>query len=371
MSFINHSVVPENDKSSFSEFDLIEYSLTFEGRKMLANTVRFECDLRVQKNGVNLTSADDVKLDAHIGGHSFIDQITTETQKQGVLENLNEYPRYVKMLSSTTTNRNDMLNSENICELRSCDDEIVKSLLRGVITKTPNSTVNLDNDFSLKPLFCLNSVMSPDMDNSVRYDTTGTIRLSIQLNRMFGCLFGSGVDSNVSYEIKNPRIVFKSMPDDGKQSKLTMRTKLNIKSTIQSAQANLSMRVPAVCSAVSASFQQQNRENTGLYNNMNMEELPNVRELQFLFNGAQNQFVNYVIRDKEELLDRFIESFRETGHNEASLQMLKGNHSYGIGASFGEFVDLSTQNFNIQVLSDASNTLSYVVYLYFHSIISL
>lgn len=370
MSFINHSVVPENDKPSFGEYDLVEFSLNFEGRKMVANTVRFEADLRVLNSGANLTT-EDIKFDSSVGGHMFIDQITCETANQGVLENLNEYPRYVKMLADTTMNKTDMLNSENICEMRQVDDEIVKSQLTGIITKTAGSAYNSDNDFSLKPLFCLNSVMSPNMDNTVRYATTGAVRVSIQLNRVVSALYGAGVNSNVTYELKNPRIVFKSVEDDGKQSKLSMRTKLNIKSSIQSAQANLSMRVPAVCSAVSASFQEQVRENTGQYNNVNMSELPNVSELQFLFNGSQNQFVAYVINDREELLQRFIESFRDTGHNNVTLQKLKGNKSYGVGASFGEFIDLSQQNFNIQINSSASNNRPYVVYLYFHSIISL
>lgn len=370
MSFINHSIIPENDKASFSEFDLIEFSLSFEGRKMVANSIRFECDLRVQKANVDLSATDNIKYDSHVGGHSFIESINTETQKQGVLENIQEYPRYVKMLSSSTMNRDDMFNSENICEMRTADDVISRAILRGTLTKYGN-TINNDNDMSLKPNFCLNNVVSPDGDNTIRFDSTGVIRVSLQLNRMFGALYGPGVDSTVTYAIKNPRIVFRSIMDDGKQSKLSMRTKMNIKTTIQSGLANISTRVPAVCNSVSCSFQEQSRENTATYNNVSMNQLPNVRELQFLWNDSSNQFVNYVIRDRVEVLERFLTSFRDTGHNNASLQMLKANQSYGIGTSFGEFLDLTSKKFNINITSDVSNALPYVVYMYFHSIISL
>lgn len=110
-------------------------------------------------------------------------------------------------------------------------------------------------------------------------------------------------------------------------------------------QRKVSTRVPAVCNAVSCSVQLQADENDQHANNNKTEVLPNVKELQFLFNDSQNEYITYQIKDREELLRRYIQSFADTGSNSASITKLRANSGWGIGLPFRVFVEQNNLTF--------------------------
>ena len=146
-----------------------------------------------------------------------------------------------------------------------------------------------------------------------------------------------------------------------------MRTKLNIKQSIQSSFANISTKVPAVCSGVSISFQTQAREHTALHDNQNLEELPNLTKLQFLFNDNLNQSVAYQIDERGEALMRYVESLSLSEKDSVNINNVNSNNSYGLGYNFGAAVNLQNQKFTVQFESGIDNTTPFLVYLYFHS----
>jgi hypothetical protein len=57
--------------------------------------------------------------------------------------------------------------------------------------------------------------------------------------------------------------------------------------------------------------------------------------------------------------------------NNASLNVLASNDSYGLGLSFGSFVDLSQSKIGIRIDSDVSNTDPYTAYMFFTGVITL
>ena len=367
-----HSVQPENTKSSYTEYDAVDFVLTFENRALNPNSIRLEADLIVKNNGNDVAAEDAVYIDCQAGAHSFFHSIQTEFQSTGVVENLQEYPRYVKMVADATMTPDDTLNSENTCELRSPDQKLSQVMLQGIplmdgATNTAGSPVVVNPDFSIKPKFCLNT-----LNTALPYAKSGALRVSVKLARNAAALYGNAsAAAPLSYTLSNLRLVFVSVPMPAKASKISMRTKLNIKQAITSSFANVSTKVPAVCNAVSCSFQQQSSENALSSNNLRTEVLPNVSELQFLFNDSQDQYITYQIKDREELLLRYIQSFADTGSNGVSLDKLKANDSFGIGLNFRDFIDLSNQKFNVQLVSEMQSTNPYVLYMYFHSIVSL
>jgi hypothetical protein len=107
------------------------------------------------------------------------------------------------------------------------------------------------------------------------------------------------------------------------------------------------------------------------FNNFETEKLPNVQQLQFLFNDSQSQYITYQIDDQQELLERYLNSFSSDGNNSLSLVDLRADKGWGIGLSFSEFIDLSQQKFNIQLTSGVESTNQYIMYMYFHSLLTV
>jgi hypothetical protein len=381
MSVINHAVIPDLVKANntYSPLDLLDFNLNFQGRKMLFGTVRFQAQMQVpnvtgvisQENVADVQF--DIKYDSMTGAHSVIDTITTNLLTVGQVEDIQQYNRYHAMIMNATQSRNDTMNSYNSCEMKTPSDLYTPMLLKGMRTKLPLdefSDYTVPPDFSVKPSFCLNRTTAVDSDdNSVSFSKTGTVRISILLAR--NVLFGNDVTGQTTYQLINPRIIYQSIPDDGKQAKLQMRVEYGLRTSINSADTVISTRVPAVADGCSISFIPTVHESSGEYNNLAQETLPALSELVFLWNNSSNAMVTYTIRDPVEVADRYIESLKSAGHNNASLQQLKANKSYGVGLAFGTFVNLANQSFNIQMACGVQNTNPFTAHLYFHGLIEL
>lgn len=360
-----HQVQPQNLKDAYGEYDSVDFDLTFENRQLAPSSIKLEADLKVMPDGSNPQTTEIVYIDPFIGAHSFVDSIITEVQSGGVIENFQNYPRYQRMVADTTMTVDDMMNSENTCELRSPNVKVSQALLQGNVMKD-SGTVALP-DFSIKPNFCLNTINVP-----LDYKKTGAVRITVKLARNFSALFGPGVNSTTKYQLSNLRLCFNSVV--GKPSKVSMRTKLGIKQAITSAFANISTKVPAVCRGVSCSFQLQGDENSPNDNNVETVVPPNIKELSFAFNDSLNEYITYVIKGREELLDKYVESFANTGSNMIRLSKLEAREGYGVGLQFGTaseplFIDLTNQKFNVQITSDINE--NYNIYMYFHSVASM
>ena len=99
-NILYHSVEPENNSVSYSEFSTADFVLTGENRKLVAGSVRLEGRINVTKTGVGEKSQTLIaantghwKCDNLIGLHSICESITTEVQSVGNIEHLASYPR--------------------------------------------------------------------------------------------------------------------------------------------------------------------------------------------------------------------------------------------------------------------------------------
>ncbi len=57
--------------------------------------------------------------------------------------------------------------------------------------------------------------------------------------------------------------------------------------------------------------------------------------------------------------------------NALTVNNLTNNDGFGVGLDFSDFVDLRNQKFNLQIDSAINNLNPMIIYLYFHSIISV
>ena len=362
-----HSVIPENLKASYTSYDNVDFVLSFPGRSLNIGSVCLEGELEVHASGA-LIAAQDIRYNPLVGAHSFFESLVVSANNS-VLENLTEYPRYVSMGSAATMDASDAFNSENVCELKVPFARMSTAVLKGETTPTaaPTRALYLEPDFSIKPLFCLNSGVG-----ALPFRRSGDIRVTANLARVFGALYGLDVDGGVvTYKVKDFRLTFTTTADDGSNDPVVMKTKLNIKASVQSSFANIQTQVPAICTAMTASFQIQENENTGRYDNLALNAVPNLAQTQFLFNDSSNTLISYIIKENSELQDRAIDSMMDTGKNQLSTQKLANNEGFLVGLDFDAAIDLSQQKFSLQLTSSITSNLAMIVYMYFHSQISL
>lgn len=370
--------LPTNQKNSYGEFDTVDFNLSFPNRKIAVGSIRVEGEIAVKYDGrfLNDTTAVDgtnvngkmIYLDHMIGMHGLCEQITTRANGK-VLETLSEYPRYSSMSLRATSNRNDCLNSDRVCELATPFEMMSLCNLQGVVPSTQSTAEpqRLNPDFSVRPFFCLNS----GSDN-LSYKKSGDVEISITLNRVFGLLFGNDVNSKVSYSISNLRLRYITVPEDDNDEPVVLKTKRFVGSSVNSSFANIQTRVPAICTAVSISAQISANENTGVNNNVALNKIPGLTQTQYMFNdNTAGAIVSYTLKNNSEVIDRGIGSLLDTGRNALSTQNLAQNDGWLAGIAFDNAIDLSNEKFSVQFTSGATSQVPLRIYMYFHSFVEL
>ena len=365
-SVLYHQVEPQATQDTYTAFDNVDFVINVgEGRRLLKNSVRILGDLQVNSTGttrqVSATPELPIGFDRVAGAHAFIDSVQVSSIQQGLIENITNYGRYVSMAGHASYDKLDMINSNLICELRGHIDEVQEAAAKGVVTYA-TAPVTTDADFSIKPMCCLSRMSGDDLPSS----KSGAITLTVNLQRDRVALRGAGQTANANYQLRNLRVTYQSVDDDGSASQTGMRTIYNIKSNILSGAASISANVPALCSSVVMSFCDTRVENSLTDNALALEEPQAISEVQYLFNDQTNSLVTYIIDDRTEMLERFIDAMGVSGHNQVSKDVFKSNGGFGLGLDFDGLVDLSKNRFTVQLQTGANNNPSNA-YLYFAS----
>ena len=375
MSFVKHSIAPINNRSSYPEFSVVDFNVSAENRKIVCNSFRLVGKLNAYSTGTTrVVNTDDINYDGRLGIHGVVESIQTEIANfGGVVESFNGYGRYVGMSHDATKTDLDLINGTDVCELKTPMKTFTKVLLTGERSVASATPLIQSNSFSMKPQFILNSAVGVEDPNdlTMSYNKSGNIRISFTLARNFAFLFGADVDANANYELTDLRLEFTSVPEDNKNNKTAHKVKYMVRSSLESGSANIQAQVPAKVNACSISFIETSHENVGSHNNYRREVLPNLTSVQYLFNNATNEYIQYRIDNRAEWSRRAIASFRDTKHSELTLKNFAGNHSFLLGLNFGEFIDLTNQTFSVQLESGATSTDPYTAFLYFHSVVEV
>ena len=372
MSISYSLAIPENNKASYGEYDTVDFVLTFPNESLKLGSLRLEGELEVTQDGDLLNAvanADKViKYDKHVGAHTFVESVQTEMLGE-VFENLTEYPRMVKQYSVARNSTEDMFNSSRVCELRVPYDAMTTMIMKGDEVRTQVvPAVRSNPDFSIKLDVLLNS-----STDELPYKRSGAIRVSVNLSRNISVFHGNDVDANTVYALKDLRLVYRTLPREDNMEPITLRRRINIRQSIQSSLANIQTKVPSQSvEAFSASFQVQSQENTYFDNNLDLEKIPNLQQLQFLFNDQTNAQVTYLIKANSEVLDKYIDALGDRGRNSLAPVNMINNHGYGVGLRMsGGLIDLTNQKFSVQINSDISNARPLLMSMYFHCLITV
>jgi len=360
-----HQVEPQATQDTYTEFDNVDFVINVgEGRRLLKNSVRVLGDLRIYENATDVSTAN-IGFDRVAGAHAFVDSCQVSSINQGLIENITNYGRWVSMAGHASYDRQDMINSNLSCELRGHLDHVPNLMGQQITTYAATNggtNTTADADFSFKPVCALNRMSGDDLPSS----KSGAITLTLNLQRNRVVLMGTGQQDLSKYEIRNLRVTYQSVADDGSASQTGMRTIYNIKSNILSGAASISANVPALCSSVVMSFCDTSVENKLKDNSLALEEPQAITEVQYLFNDQTNSLVTYIIDDRTEMLERFIDAMGVSGHNQVSKDVFKSNSGFGLGLDFDGLVDLSKNRFTVQLQTGANNNPSNA-YLYFSS----
>jgi hypothetical protein len=383
MNLSYHSIQPENLKpQGYSEYDVIDFKISAMDRKITGGSIRLLGDVVISPNSSEVNPInDDVAYDGFTGAHSFIETISTSFASVGQVESLRFYSKYVSAKAKATMAKEDLFNSYNVCECRVPDGRFASAMIRGTAPVNIASIGNQETipvadttplDFALKMDFCLNNMIG---DNMIPYNKTGDILISLTLIRsieaLYGLQYGGGVGGTVKYTLKNLRLVYTSVMDDGKYSKnYTARIRTDLKQTVQSSFANISTKAPIVADSFFMSFIRTSDEANPIANGLENQRLPDVKYVEFLWNDSFSQQYRYQLDNEQQIVSNYISAINKAGSltNNARPNVLASNDSWGVGLAFGTFLDLSKVKLGVNISSGVSNTQPFNAYMFFMGI---
>jgi hypothetical protein len=372
-----HVAQPENVKDSYGEYDTVDFVINMNGRCLLGGTTSLLMDVAVTNN-ITLDEAgapvNRVMYDGFIGAHSFIDTLTTSFSSSGTVENIRFYPKYVSSKAKASLAKSDLYNSVHSVSGRTPSDDHADLMLKGSVT---NSTLAEYSAAQTKPMdacvkldFCLNNTAS-----NFTYSKTGDIRISMTIPRSVYVLYGNGgIGDDKLISLTNLRLIYQTIAETDPKLPIVMRVETDLKQSIQSSNAVITTTAPIVADCFYMTFIQQNDESDTLVNGMENQRLPVVQRVEFSFNDSLSSFITYEIDNEEELLSNYIKAVNKVsfdGENNATLNTLASNDSYGIGLAFGGFVDLRVNKISVRIESQVLSTNPYVAYCFFSGLVEM
>ena len=275
------------------------------------------------------------------------------------------------MLTSSTHSSNDFFTALANAEGKSYVSRI------GQVNLQPTASANsTDKDqfktsptFSIQPKILFNQMSNGDWS----FDQLGFIKISTNLSRNGHALNGDDMVNDTTYKIKNLRLEYMTVPEDGVKAKILAKSYVLVKSVVNSTVHNLSARVSAVASnGVVVSYLEQSKENSLIEDTLELDVLPQTDSISYLFNSSQQKYLTYSLTDRSEMVSKGVEVLNQNAaHNLAKGDNLASNQGYLTGLPFSETINLSNQRFTVQTSSSnvSIGLKPYNQYCYFTTIL--
>jgi hypothetical protein len=376
--------LPGAPQELYGQHDQVEFMLTGSpNQAIVPGSVRLEFDFLAQTDApANIAAGDQVYYDKVAGLHSLVNSITTSTKMQGVLENFNNYPRFVKQKRLCTKNMLELGTvSDTAAEGCAVYDKGTKLYMGGYTAA--DATVG----FSLKLENCLNNASGP-----ISFEKTGDIRLRLRLAAVEEFFFGVDANLNYDYELSNMRLSYQVTDAPKQQDKPTILQVISssrdiITTNVQQVDALVPMLTDAViCSCIRTSTEVDVEENylqcepvtgTPLSDAFGLEPRQyGFERIQYLVNSTETALHSYPLESRNEILLNALRVFQDgTGSN--MLNMLGSTQvqsnicrsdDYVFGVSFGQLLDFHSQKFSIELHSQTTAASPVAIYMYFRGI---
>ncbi len=379
-AILHHRVIPSSSSEQYNPNQTVDFHLQVPGRKIINGSVRIEGTVSaVNSLGDPIVFADSCQLDAFVGAHAFLQQMSTEVESKGMIETLQQYPRYVSVSSKASMSQDDTLSLNMQAELR-CGgkSDNGKYALQRVVDRTDgggtiNLTDSVDPSFSIKPMVAINRASG----NNYSFDRLGFMRISAILSQSRNAMFGLDGQTPAlpcTYTLSNLAIRFSTVPEDGDSSPMLCRSYFSTINSISSTNSSLVSRVPSQrVNGVTVAFIKQADSRSASSNTTALQRIPQFISTEYLFANSVSGGIEYTISDESESIQRGIDSLSMTGHSNVSAQLLQANDGFLLGFAFDSYMDLSQSLFSQRlVIGDTSVSSSpFDAVSYFHSVLEM
>jgi hypothetical protein len=383
------SIFPLSQRATYEADSNVDFVLSLDQEKLIPGSVTLEGEVAVYSNLASETqyNGEDIRFDPLVGFHGLCRDWTTEFANVGVVESFTNYPRAVKM-ATVATQHDDSLATESglSCEGRSPTEGIARGLLYG------RSLADAFIPFSIVPQIVVNKATAP-----LSSEVTGQVRLRLRLAPVTEFLYGQDITSAAGYSIKNLKLRFQTIVDDGKKVPVQLEVKQCFRANVDSNNANVSTFVPALCSSVQMSFINQAKEGTIKENYLQLAPLIGLAPIGAVGNSAPVASASYGIErlyysindtDSGAVVDFTFESREEivrNGLRAFNAKMDKYNamirhfnnpeapDRYIAGIPFGNLIDFSKNKFAVELQSQCGQTAAtaFVGYFFFSGLMSM
>jgi hypothetical protein len=362
MNVVYHSVNAEPQKSSYSEFEVVDFFIKSD-RNLVKNSLRLEGEIQMNSAGsTRLVFADNVGFNPRLGMHGLLKNVVVSIGGQ-VVENLQEgYAKYINLVESSGRTLDGVYNSDKLCELQCPNIHAAYALASGVKQDAGNSNFQ-DPDFSFKPNCCLNK-----MSDNLPLSRVGMVKVSVTLARNASFMMGDGVDADCNYSLKNLRLTYRTT-EAADVPQVEMKTVSVIKQTLNNPFSNIDARVNSDVESVVVSFIRQSEENDLKKDSNRLAQPEGIEEVQFLINDSTNGYLQYVIDNPSDMVSRGLEAMRDGGSTNANYENIKASDGFLTGLKFPRVMNFSNNKLSMQVKSQVSNLIPYNVYMYFHNVV--
>ena len=373
-NILYHSARPLNDNSNgFGEFDSVDFEILDVGRKLMKNSVYIEADLVVHSTGTTeVLAATNIGVNNNIGYHAFFESFSVDAKGQNQ-QNLQSYPRYVNVVNTASSNIGSVFSPQSQAEGIQVTEEAGRYVCQAVFGDHVDAghEVTRTAQMCIKPKICLNSMMGDDYS----FEKSGAIRLSFNLARNGTALQGGAVTIASNYVLKNIRLRYMTMLDDGTQGAILMNSVTSVKQTMNSEQGNFSVKVPSkAVTGLVVTYISQANETSLTQDSYALEYLPNLDEIVYLFSDSQSKYISYNITDKDDMLALGLEALA-AGGVKCKVNSFQARASRNIihGLNFQSTVDLSSSPLAINLRSSSAKIAADPrnVYMHFLTILEL
>ena len=384
-AILHHRVIPAAASDTYSPNQSVDFHLQVPGRKIINGSVRIEGTVFVVDSGGNpVTHLDNVKIDPFVGVHSFLAQMSTEVESKGLIEQLQNYPRYVSVASKASMSQDDTLSLKMQAELRCggksdngkyCLQQVADRSNTGAATPTAADSVN--PSFSMKPMCAINRASG----NDYSFDRLGFMRISMILAQNRDALFGfdavtgaTATPQGCTYTFSELALRFSTIPEDGSTAPMLCRSYFSTTNSIASTSTSLVSRVPSQrVNGVTVCFIRQDDARAVDSNSQELQMIPQFESTEYLFANSVAGGIEYRITDAGESIQRGVDSLSATGHSNVSTQTLQSNDAYVLGMAFDSYLDLSRELFSQRLVINSTtiSTAPMNAISYFHSLLEM
>ena len=283
-------------------------------------------------------------IDPQIGAHAFFRQFVVQTDKQGVIQNLQDYHRAMADMRSGMKTANMVMNNDSMA-LASGNLNLSKNIVGA------GAAVS----FVIDPEIAINRSQLV----AIPYTKTGNIRLNIILNQGRNQIWGGSASQGVVLQNLELHYEVVASTDDG-TAPIKLMSLATVKQVASSSLAAFSIISPQPSYALSVNFIATVNENANNQNSNALGNLPGISRVEYTFADSNDSIIQYPLENDKEIYRFWLKSYN-------SMRGLTD----GAGSSMGVAYDqvLANTKFNIVIQSALATPTS--CYFVFKGVVSI